>query len=254
MSDADERRADFVASARHAGMEWDFFTGLQQTEAPLVYDDELATGRFGRSLTRGELGCYASHFALWGRFLESSFEQLVVFEDDVVVDWTSIRQLCQEDLSVHGIHILRLCTTHPIRSQVVRYKLLSDHSHLVRLRGHTFGTQAYVLSRIGAQALYASCSKASMPIDWAMSRYWDYGVTNYALFPFPVFERHGKSTIGHGGRVRSRTTLIRHTQRLSWRLRERTARALADLHDRKSPFGMPLDEGQAFFPKLGIGD
>jgi glycosyl transferase family 25 len=250
MGDAFERRAEFVDSACRSGMEWDFFDGLSRAEPPLVYDETLSIRRFGRAMRRGEIGCYASHFALWGWFLASDHEQLVVFEDDVLVDWPAIRQVCSQNLASHGIHILKLFTTHPINPRVVRYKLLSDHSHLIGLRGYTLGTQAYILSRQGAQALYKSCRTLTMPIDWAMSRYWDYGVTNYGLFPFPVLERQGPSVIGHAANHESVATPAQRVQRMLWRLRERSARAFADIREAKHPFGAPLDGGSALFPPV----
>ncbi|KQP43199.1 glycosyltransferase family 25 protein [Pseudorhodoferax sp. Leaf274] len=245
MESATKRRTEFGEAANGCGLDWAFFPALRQAEAPLRYDMQLAVSRFGRPLKPGEIGCYASHYALWGWFLASDYDQLVVLEDDTVVDWPAIAPLCRHDLSSHGIDILKLFSTHPLNARVAKYKLLSDHSHLLSVRGLTLGTQAYLLTRTGATALHRSCNVLCMPVDWAMSRYWDYGVRNYCLFPFPVLERHGPSTIGHSAQEEFLPTARQRAARLSWKIRERAARASSDLFCSRHPFGKPQDQGAA---------
>lgn len=248
---ATDRRKAFAAGAQSSSMPWDFFAALRSPPGTLIYDEALAIKRFGRPLKPGEIGCYASHFAAWEQFLASAADQLVIFEDDIVVDWPAVEQLCRHDLGARGIHILKLFATHPVHAKVVKYKLLSDHSHLIRLRGYTYGTQAYVLSRHGAAALYASCRQMTMPVDWAMSRYWDYGVPNYAVFPFPILERYGPSTIEHAQALQVSRSRLQRYARFSWRIKERASRAVVDLLHRENAFGPPADVGA---PYLGAAD
>lgn len=256
MGTAQARRQRFSDDARGAEVEWSYFDALRLPEAPLRYDEPAALVHTGRPLRAGEIGCYASHHSVWTGFLKSGHDQLIVFEDDVVVDWGAIRVLCERDLAADGIHILRLFATHPTRSTIARYKLFSDHSHLMRLQGHCYGTQAYVLTRQGAAALVKSCARLSMPVDWAMSRYWDYGVDNYAVFPFPVLERLGPSTIAqaaHGGAGQPgmpsvpSVPSVPNGSRIAWRLRERVSRAWADARRVRRPFGLPSDTASAMF-------
>ncbi len=247
MGAAQDRRQRFSDDAHAAEVEWSYFDALRLPEAPLRYDESAALVHTGRPLRAGEIGCYASHHSVWRWFIKSGHDQLIVFEDDVVVDWGAIRVLCERDLSADGIHILRLFATHPTRSKIARYKLFSDHSHLMRLRGHCYGTQAYVLTRQGAAALVKSCDVLSMPVDWAMSRYWDYGIDNYAVFPFPVLERLGPSTIAHDGPGVSAETISPRGSRFVWRLRERASRAWADARRARRPFGLPSDTVGAMF-------
>lgn len=247
MADAAARRAAFAAAAADTAMAWSFFDARRSPESPATYDERLALRQFGRLLKPGEVGCYASHFAVWRQFLDSEARQLVVFEDDVLVDWPAVEQLCHHDLAGHGIHVLKLFATHPLRSRVAKYKLLSDHSHLLRILGHAFGTQAYVLTRRGAEALTSACQQMTMPVDWAMSRYWACGLPSYAVFPFPVFERYGPSTIEHAQHVGTSIDLRDRMARLAWRIRERASRIAFDLSIRENPaFGRAEDVGSAY--------
>lgn len=247
MNDAHDRRARFSDDAKHAAVDWAYFDALRLPEPPLVHDAAMVQVRTGRPLRPGEIGCYSSHFSLWRWFLDSDHQQLLVFEDDVVVDWAAIRVLCERDLTSDGIDILKLFSTYPTKLNVVRYKLFSDHSHLIRLKGYCYGTQAYILTRRGAAALVKSCVRLTMPVDWAMSRYWEYGVDNYAVFPFPVLERLGLSSIGHAAGQGTEATSSESARRFFWRVRDRLVRAAVDLRRAPSPFGTPHDTAAPLF-------
>ena len=41
-----------------------------------------------------------------------------------------------------------------------------------------------------------SCSRIVRPIDSQLDRYWEHGLPNLALFPFPIIEEFAGSTIG----------------------------------------------------------
>jgi len=242
------RREEFSRAAADAGLAWEFFRGYAQIAQPLCYSPEDAVRYFGRPLTPGEIGCYTSHFKLWEDFLRSPNQQLVVMEEDVIADWRAVERLAREDLARRDIHILRLFSTHPFPYDFCVYRFLSPHAHLVRVRGHILGTQAYIVTRRGAEALLKAATQVVRPIDWEMSRYWSYGVTNYCLSPYPVLERYGESGIGHAGReLAPENTGSRVAIRFLYRLRDRLARERFNRWRMKSsPFGEAPDSGPAF--------
>lgn len=242
LRDADERRQAFTVAAADAGLPWSFFDAARDAQPPLAYLPERALVAAGRLLRPGEVGCYASHFEVWRAFLASDARQLLVFEDDVMVDWPAVRRLVAMDLAAMDVHILKLFASYPTRSRTVLHKLYSDHSHLVQLRGYSYGTQAYLLTRDAAQRLVAGCAVVDMPIDWAMSRYWRHGHAVHALVPSPVIERMLPSSIGHPppfGQAGPPGWLVRHWCK---RISERLRRAVADLGlGWKSRFAPPDD-------------
>lgn len=251
LADSVERQQAFGADPKSALVPWVFFPALRQPQAPLRYDEALTIAHFGRPLKAGELGAYASHYATWVQFLASPDDQLIVFEDDVVVDWEIVRLLATTDLASHGIHSLHLFATQPIRYRIARYKFLSDHSHLLRVKGLMLGCQAYLLTRAAAQALVREAEVIDAPVDWVTSRYWRLTGPNYCLFPFPVFERHGPSTIAHAqdlGFVPSRADRVR---RLAWRAQCWLQREWADRVAMKDAgWGPVRDEGAALLGGL----
>ena len=242
------RREEFSRAAADACLPWEFFDGYAELAQPLHYSPEDAVRYFGRPLTPGEIGCYTSHFKLWEEFLISPSQQLVVMEEDVIADWKAVERLAREDLAKRGIHVLRLFSTHPFPFDFCVYRFLSPHAHLVRVRGLILGTQAYMLTRHGAEALLRAATKVVRPIDWEMSRYWSYGVTNYCISPYPVLERYGVSGIGHAGReLELEKKGTRVAIRFLYRLRDRLARERFNRWQMKpSPFGKAPDSGPAF--------
>jgi glycosyl transferase family 25 len=196
LSSAHERRAHFTKFAGDAELPWSFFDARTATEPPLVYDAAAARRVHGRGLTPGELGVYASHFAVWQRLLDSDERQMMVFEDDVVADWPLIARLASYDFSAIGIDYLRLFTKIPPRFRKLKSPFLDRYHHLIRITGFALGTQAYMITRSGAERLVKHASKIECPVDVYMDKYWTHGVPNLALYPFPVFERFDASSIG----------------------------------------------------------
>jgi glycosyl transferase family 25 len=242
------RRVEFLQTASDVDLPWEFFDGYTQIAQPLCYSPQDAVRYFGRPLTPGEIGCYTSHFKLWEDFLRSPSEQLVVMEEDVVADWKAIERLSREPLAKRNIHILRLFSTHPFPFDFCVYRFLSPHAHLIRVRGLTLGTQAYIVTRLGAQALLKAATTVVRPIDWEMSRYWAYGITNYCISPYPVLERYGVSGIGQAGReLELEKKGSRVALRFFYQIKDRLARERFNRWQMKpSPFGKTTDSGPAF--------
>jgi glycosyl transferase, family 25 len=191
---ADDRRAAFSRCAE--GVEWEFFAAHTGLDPGLAYDEATVVGRYGRKLHSGELGCYSSHFALWRWLLASDFDQAIVLEDDVVADWNFIDQLRCVDLQERGIQYLRLFAKMPSPWRSIASPYFDKYRHLIRFTGYALGTQAYVITRRGAECLILHGLKVEAPVDVYMDRTWDHGLLNLALYPFPVYERHQPSSIG----------------------------------------------------------
>jgi glycosyl transferase family 25 len=251
LAESVERQRAFSADPRSALVPWEFFPALRKPELPLRYDEPLAIAHFGRPLKSGELGAYASHYATWLQFLGSPCDQLIVFEDDVVVDWEIVRLLAATDLASHGIHSLHLFATQPIKYRIARYKFISDHSHLLRVKGLMLGCQAYLLTRKAVQALVRDAAVIDAPVDWVTSRYWRLSVPNYCLYPFPLFERHGKSTIAHAQDLGFVPSAADRFRRLVWRAQCWLQREWADRVSMKDAgWGPVKDEGTALLGDL----
>src|ERR1700756_754850 len=65
----------------------DAIDGRELTDAQVndICDEEAARDRYGRPLTRGELGCFMSHRSVWRKIAESG-RSAVVIEDDALLE------------------------------------------------------------------------------------------------------------------------------------------------------------------------
>jgi glycosyl transferase, family 25 len=252
LSQAVERRAQFAAAAKDAAVAWDFFSAYTEVSLPLKYDRRLAVQQFGRPLSSGEIGCYTSHYKAWESLVNSNDDQIIVLEDDVLVDWPIVNRLAECKFSGLKIDILRLLATHTFPFDISIHRFISPHSQLLRNRGLFLGTQGYLLTRRGAEALLSTGTVIASPVDWVMSRYWEYNVPNYCLFPFPIIERYTQSTIGSSTREASyQATTVDRAARLYWRIKNRIIREYMNIAVfKKHPFGETVDVGEAYIDKV----
>ena len=91
---------------------------------------------------------------------------------------------------------MRLFAKIPARFRKLRVPFIDRYHHLIRITSYALGTQAYLITRDGAERFLRGATQVEAPIDVYMDKYWRHGVPNLALYPFPVFERFESSTIG----------------------------------------------------------
>ena len=226
LDSAIDRRESFTKQAKDAPVAWEFFPACKNAIAPLHYKDRLATRRFGRPLSAGEIGCYASHYKIWEWFLGSDCDQLIVLEDDVLVEWNIIGKLADYDFSGIGVDKLHLFTLYPFKSKTIIHSFLSKHNHLLRAPGVLIGSTGYLLTRRGAKLLLEDGKILTAPIDEFLARYWDHGVLSHICFPAPILEKFMPSTIGGARDVMpDQSNLLDRLVYKYWRARDGALRA-----------------------------
>jgi glycosyl transferase family 25 len=148
-----DRRQAFTQMAHDTKLDWAFFPAHTGATKPLQYDDRVATRRVGRPLSPSEIGCYASHFKLWEWLANSDYDQAIILEDDVIVDWLAIEQMIVTRFDDYEINLLRLYISYPFNWKIVEYKFFSPNFHLVRTVGLALGAVGYLLTKTAAQTL-----------------------------------------------------------------------------------------------------
>jgi glycosyl transferase family 25 len=175
------------------GLPWSFFDACTSAPDGLPYDEEVTRRMHGRTLTRGEVGCFASHWTLWRSMLEPGGpEMLVVLEDDVLLNPVFFADLKKVAEAARPFGYLRLYAKVPAG---LRREAGFLDRHIARFSGRAYGTQAYILSRQAAKRWLSSIKQIERPVDDEMDRYWAHGVPIRAVFPFPVMEVDYGSTI-----------------------------------------------------------
>ena len=249
MATAHERRATFSEAARGARSDWRFVDASSSAPADVPYSDRAAVRRFGRTLSRGEIGCFASHLAAWKSLLASNDPQRIVLEDDTIVDWPLMDRIAEVDFAELGIDLVRFYSTHAFKHSVVIERFLGPHTHLLQTRGMFLGTQGYMVTRRAAERLVELARGITMPVDWFMTRYWAYGFRNYCVFPFPLIERFVPSDIGDRSQAEAATPVER-VVRQGFRVFDRVSRGFADhVRFRSNPFEPTRDVGPSFIER-----
>ncbi|WP_052768883.1 glycosyltransferase family 25 protein [Aurantiacibacter marinus] len=197
LKSARERRQDFTDMAEgKAPVSWAFFDACTGLSPLLEYDPSDAIRKHGRELTPGELGCYSSHFEIWHALTEDAeFDQYVVLEDDVVVNWPYLDKIIERNSREDGFDYLRLFWKYPSRQIVKSWHWAGHDTSIVQLLGHAFGTQGYVIRKEGARRLKEACEHVSRPIDDQIDRSWSHRIDNLAVFPPALFEMMVPSSI-----------------------------------------------------------
>ncbi|MBC7521565.1 MAG: glycosyltransferase family 25 protein [Sandarakinorhabdus sp.] len=229
------RRAGMAAQlAAIPGIDWSFFDACTDMPAILVHDSAAATATIRRDLTRGELGCFASHASLWHELAAApEGSVMIVLEDDLLIDPGFFGALASFEAQTRGIDYLRLHAKVPAPARVVGRVA---GRHLVRYQGIAFGTQGYFIRKAAARRFATAITRVVRPVDDEMDRYWANGVPNMGVFPFPLLELAGPSTIEaeRRGRARPGALDIGYQAR---RLAESLRRRLANL---RLALGLPL--------------
>jgi glycosyl transferase family 25 len=233
---AHERRARFAASAPlESEVDWSFFDASTTIAEGITYSRARALVSHGRELRAGEIGCFVSHYRLWNAFLASGAEQMLVLEDDVFVDWAAVRPMLDVAFP-RGIDYVRLYAMRPAPLREIGWFL---GRRLVQFLHYAYGTQAYVVTRAGARRFVAAATGIERPIDDFMDRAWDHGVPNLALFPFPVLELAGSSSIGGVERHAKPSLSPRQTvRRLAYRVGDKLLRLGYEARERSLAAGV----------------
>ena len=217
------------ARLRQLPWPWRFFDARTAAENTLPYDPERAEVRRGYKLGPAEIGCFASHYECLREYSLSpagSADFMIVLEDDVATDDSYDFGALVALLNTLNIHYLKLFSRFMTR---VRFLGRIGQRGLYRFVVPPYGTQAYVVSRVGARRLAHAIARIDRPIDDEMDRYWINGLPTYALFPYPVLELNVKSTIIKGFAHVRRKSLVQKMRSSAFNWADKIPREYANL-------------------------
>ncbi|XP_059849690.1 procollagen galactosyltransferase 2-like isoform X2 [Hypanus sabinus] len=120
----------------------------------------------GRTLTKGEIGCFLSHYSIWKEVVDRKLKKVVVFEDDVRFDGHFKRKLLRllneiEDVDLEwDLIYLGRKLVNPSQEEAV------PNVHNLVVVEYSYWTLAYVISQQGAEKLVNSQPFNKMlPVD-----------------------------------------------------------------------------------------
>ncbi len=205
-----ERMAHMRRELAAAGLSYQRFDALRGDNLPTDLGGYFADCR---TLSPGEIGCYASHLHICRMVADGVLPSpLLVLEDDVVLrpHFAEMLRSLIDALPPHW-DIVRL--SHPTKRATVRAASLAQDYDLVRYSYVPPSTGGYLLSRDGARKFLAM-RRRELPVDQDLRRVWAWGLETYGVSPPPLRnDCFGVSTIdalSPGGReTRSRTAWMK---------------------------------------------
>lgn len=131
------------------------------------YSDNRAVEFWGRSLTQGEVGCYASHMAVWEQVLAGEEEFALIMESDALLTSEAL-DIVDLIVSKHSdVDMVMLSWADCVPSFYGVRKLTRGY-RLVKFARKSYYASAYLISRKGARELLKHSQCISLPVDELM--------------------------------------------------------------------------------------
>lgn len=147
-----------------------------------MYADELSQAYRCKSLSKGQLGCYASHYLLWKKCVELN-KPIIILEDDIVFDKTHFTEFYNLAPKLDSKYeCIRLFSNHRRKVSVQNIEKINSLTINRASKGHMRG-MGYFLTPIGAKKFLQHSKQWYMAVDIYMDRFWVNGVEPYGVTP-----------------------------------------------------------------------
>jgi len=220
LQDSTSRRANASAQLDRAGIPFEFFdavrgdTALQQYFSG--YDEIEFVLNTGRYVTPGEIGCYASHLAMWRKCTELD-EAIMIMEDDFLLDERFADAFEVVATRTADLGYLRL------QSETKGKKRLLEKLETFQLWRYTrypHSAMCYGIAPSVAKTFISSSSVLTAPIDVHVKKFWEHGHLMYGLTPYTVTESEASSQSTIRSRDKAKKPLLirlrRVLRKLNW--------------------------------------
>ncbi|HEU4457666.1 MAG TPA: glycosyltransferase family 25 protein [Methylibium sp.] len=198
---------------------------LPAAERDALFDAALNRRQYHRALCDGEIGCYASHRALWRRLLASGAPSAGVFEDDVELAPELPRVLSAIAQMPRGWDMVKLAGRAVEKIDTQR-PLAWEHT-LIQYRRVPCRTSGYVISRAGAEKLLKRRARVGRPVDVDLRHWWECELNLFGVQPYPVREAASSRDSTIHGRAVARPGLGARLHKLALQLDYSIANARA---------------------------
>ncbi|WP_366521686.1 glycosyltransferase family 25 protein [uncultured Marinobacter sp.] len=182
---AAERRAAIETQFASLDLEFEFFDAVDGKDGHALfdhYDPERVRLIGGKPLTYGQLGCFASHFLIWQRCVESG-QAVIVLEDDAQIFPAQFTEFLQSiPLLPDSVECVRLFENKARNTLYYPVTELGSLQLGKYLRGHISAT-GYYLTPPAAGKFIAYCQSWAEPVDRLMDHFWVNGVECHGIDP-----------------------------------------------------------------------
>jgi glycosyl transferase family 25 len=179
------------------------------------HDEDQFLLNTGRRALNGEVGCYASHLALWKRCLEMN-QPILIMEDDATIQSHFRAALSETSRLIMQYGFIRLQHGLPKRGLKGIPVETADIFSLHFCQRYPFGAMCYAIAPSTAAAFVDGSRKMTGPVDLFIKKFWEHRQPLFFMFPPAV----------DGDSIHRSTTIVGDRKRERPRLRIRLNRIL----------------------------
>lgn len=178
----------------------DFFSG---------YDEKQYLINTGRTAVSGEIGCYASHLALWKKCVEIN-RPIMIMEDDFLLKENFGSAFTETQKLIQQYGFIRLQSERRGKTKSVKR---SGPFKLVYYNKMPHSLMCYAITPCVAKAFIQQSTCLTAPVDVMVKKIWEHRQRLYGLMPYPVVE-HGVGILTNiQGRVKPKKNVSIKLQR-----------------------------------------
>ncbi|MCG9783350.1 glycosyltransferase family 25 protein [Vibrio brasiliensis] len=190
-----ERRENIKKQLDALGLEFEFFDavdGRAEPPHPLFAKYDYVKRLWltnGRMPSKGEMGCYASHYLIWQKCVASG-ESILVIEDDSYVKPVIVDLFSHIEGKVEQYGFLRL---EPETTKCNLFMKEESDTYSISFMDNNFGgTRSYAISPQAAQKLLNGSERWCMPVDNYIGSLYLHDMPSYQMYPtiIPTLEEH----------------------------------------------------------------
>jgi glycosyl transferase family 25 len=188
-----ERMAHMSGELERLGLKYKRFAAIDGAHLPVEFASYFSANQ--GVLSRGEIGCYASHLAVCAMIARGELEApALVLEDDVALT-ESFAGLLDQLLCALPPNWDLVRLSNNAKHACITAAELGHGRHLVRYTNVPPSAGAILWSKAGAKKFLASRVR-DLPVDQDLRLVWAWDLDTYGVTPAPVLrDRFGSSTI-----------------------------------------------------------
>jgi glycosyl transferase, family 25 len=204
LESAKDRKESMSRQLESLGLDAEFFKAVdgraENHHLFTLYDPGLRWKKRGKSLSKGQLGCFASHYLLWEQCVRLGMP-IVVLEDDALLYGERFLNFCNSAAHLdRKYECIRLFDNQSKHHSSIFIEDVNGFHIAKFTKGHMRAT-GYYLTPPGAEKFIQYANPLFLPVDIYMDRFWANGVECYGVIPACL--RHDPrfpSTIGYAPR------------------------------------------------------
>ena len=192
-----KRREEVAKTFDENGLRYKFFDAINIADDQNIlhlYNADETISKKGYLLTKQEIGCFASHRALWEKCVQLN-EPILIFEDNVEIHSSFLECFNYAIRNIKELKVLKFGSI--FENELQKVDQITDDTMIVKYNKGASGTSCYMISPDAANRyLFLSCS-FFQAVDDFMEYEWRTKLPLYTMHPNIVSRNSSSSTIGN---------------------------------------------------------